>query len=127
MKTMRNITTARRPLKSLPPRLTTAPPLLAEPSSTVITGSDQRQALYSAAKWRRARRAFLLRNPICAECERNGLVVAATIVDHKLGHRGDWRSTFWDSAQWQAMCQPCHAKKSALEGQEWVREGRADV
>ncbi|WP_342664986.1 HNH endonuclease [Shimazuella kribbensis] len=45
------------------------------------------------------------------ECERNGRVVPATVVDHITPHKGD-RELFWDSTNWQSMCSTCHNRKT---------------
>lgn len=66
-----------------------------------------RPAEYGAA-WRRARDAFLREHPTCKACgEYSGRVVAATVVDHVVPHRGNPR-LFWDRANWQALCKRCH-------------------
>jgi 5-methylcytosine-specific restriction protein A len=65
--------------------------------------------------WRRARAAFLARHPLCATCEALGRMVAATIVDHVVPHRGDPR-LFWDETNWAPACKRCHDAKTAREG-----------
>ena len=61
------------------------------------------------AKWQRARARFLRmpENVLCRQCKREGLTVAATIVDHITPHRGDKR-LFWDEANWQPLCKHHH-------------------
>ena len=49
------------------------------------------------AKWRRARKRFLQRHPLCA--------------DHIVPHRGD-RALFWDEKNWQPLCKSCHDRKT---------------
>jgi 5-methylcytosine-specific restriction enzyme A len=66
-------------------------------------------------RWRRARAAYLVRYPLCAACQAQGRVVAATVVDHLVPHRGD-TSLFWDEANWAALCKRCHDAKTAREG-----------
>lgn len=66
------------------------------------------------ARWRKARLAFLRRHPLCAACEKQGRVVAALVVDHKIPHRGDER-LFWDQSNWQPLCKDCHDRKTAME------------
>ena len=61
---------------------------------------------YNAA-WYRARGQFLARNPLCAECGR-----PATVVDHIVPHRGN-KQLFWDTSNWQPLCEHCHDKKTA--------------
>lgn len=63
------------------------------------------------ARWRRARKAFLQRHPLCAECVKEGKVTPAIVVDHIVPHRGDPR-LFWDIKNWQPLCKGCHDKKT---------------
>lgn len=68
---------------------------------------------YSSA-WQRARLGFLASHPLCVRCEAQGIVEAATVVDHKVPHRGD-KQLFWDRTNWQPLCKPCHDVKTATE------------
>jgi 5-methylcytosine-specific restriction protein A len=42
------------------------------------------------------------------------LVVVATDVDHIVPHKNDM-TLFWDKANWQSLCGPCHSTKTAGE------------
>ena len=66
------------------------------------------------AEWRRARKAFLQKHPLCAECGKAGKLTPATVVDHIIPHRGDKR-LFWDEHNWQALCKSCHDQKTGHE------------
>jgi 5-methylcytosine-specific restriction protein A len=68
---------------------------------------------YSAA-WRKARWHFLRAHPLCAEHQRSGQLVAASVVDHIVPHRGD-KDRFWMRSNWQPLCKPCHDSKTARE------------
>jgi 5-methylcytosine-specific restriction protein A len=47
-------------------------------------------------------------------CLAKDLVVAATVVDHIVPHRGDER-LFWDSVNnWQSLCESCHNRATVL-------------
>ena len=70
------------------------------------------------ARWRLARKAFLKRNPLCAECQGRGILKAATVVDHVIPHKGD-SGLFWDESNWQALCKRCHDKKTARSDGRW--------
>jgi len=59
------------------------------------------------SRWQKARATFLLRHPLCVCHLANGRVEPATVVDHIVPHQGD-QSLFWDSGNWQALCQSCH-------------------
>ncbi|MFP4539300.1 MAG: AAA family ATPase, partial [Dichotomicrobium sp.] len=71
------------------------------------------------AKWRRAREAFLARNPLCVRCLDHDVVAASEAVDHIVPHRGDMR-LFWDRKNWQALCITCHNAKTAGEARDTV-------
>ena len=63
------------------------------------------------AEWRRARKAFLQKHPLCAECGKAGKLTPATVVDHIIPHRGNKR-LFWDEHNWQPLCKDCHDRKT---------------
>lgn len=58
-------------------------------------------------RWQKTREQYLRDNPLCVYCERNGRTTAAGVVDHIVAHRGDM-DLFWDQANWQSLCKPCH-------------------
>ncbi len=84
-------------------------------------GSRPRERRPSAAKrgygrsWQKASKAYLDANPLCAECERQGTIGAATLVDHIIPHKGN-EVLFWDASNWQSLCARHHNEKTAKEG-----------
>ena len=66
------------------------------------------------ARWRKARASYLGLHPLCAECQRHGRAVAASVVDHIKPHKGN-RKLFWDERNWQALCKRCHDAKTVRE------------
>ena len=85
---------------------------------------DQRPSAHARGydrAWNKARRLFLLDNPLCIRCADRHLIVEATVVDHIEPHRGD-RMKFWDRENWQALCKRCHDKKTAGEDRMSVRK-----
>ena len=66
------------------------------------------------SKWAYARARYLFSHPLCVECMRGGHVTAATVVDHRIPHRGDMK-LFWDKGNWQSLCKPHHDEKTARE------------
>lgn len=75
-----------------------------------------RQRGYTS-RWEKARLVFLRANPLCAMCDQEGRVGVATVVDHKIPHKGD-QALFWDQSNWQPLCQGHHNrdKRSAEQG-----------
>lgn len=66
------------------------------------------------SKWRKAREGWLKKHPLCVECERNGIIKTATVVDHIEAHKGD-KVKFWDRNNWQSLCEKHHNKKTVRE------------
>lgn len=67
------------------------------------------------SRWRKLRQAYLDQNPLCAMHMEQGLTARATVVDHRVPHRGD-PELFWDQSNWQALCKSCHdSHKQRLE------------
>lgn len=52
-------------------------------------------------------------NPLCAECEQEGIVSPTTVTDHitPINQGGDP----WALSNLQALCGACHASKSGRE------------
>ena len=66
--------------------------------------------MYDSVRWRKARASFLVAHPLCAMCAKVGRDTAATVVDHKKSHGGDYEK-FWNADNWQALCAVCHGIK----------------
>lgn len=90
------------PKRALPPRRPRPPR-----ASAARRGYDR--------NWRRERETYLAAHPVCVQCEAAGRVVLATVVDHIQPHQGQTDPKFWDRTNWQALCKPCHDRKTARE------------
>jgi 5-methylcytosine-specific restriction protein A len=66
------------------------------------------------SKWRKARAHYLQKHPLCVECHNEGLINAATVLDHIKPHKGD-KVLFWDRSNWQGLCKAHHDAKTARE------------
>ena len=66
-------------------------------------------------KWNVKSQKWLMTHRLCAHRDRNPdiCVGVATDVDHING----WTTQreFWDSRNWQALCKPCHGRKTGFE------------
>jgi len=82
---------------------------------TAHTGRKRtNQKFYNSTAWRKARKAFLIQNPLCVKCQETGLVIPADVVDHKvpINEGGDKL----DPNNFQALCHKHHNQKSGREG-----------
>jgi 5-methylcytosine-specific restriction endonuclease McrA len=75
--------------------------------------------------WVRARGRFLAAHPLCVMCQARGRLTPANVVDHIVPHRGD-QVLFWDTANWQSLCTPCHNGPKRLLEQAAERRARAN-
>ena len=68
--------------------------------------------VYYTARWRALRQAKLDEQPYCEVCQRRGMLVPATVVDHKrsIASGGD---PFPTLAELASMCASCHNAKTA--------------
>lgn len=69
------------------------------------------RAWYKTKRWQRNRAIFLRAHPLCVECEAEGRLAAASVVDHRIPHRGNERM-FWEVSNWQALCKWHHDRKT---------------
>ena len=80
------------------------------------------EAIRSASKrgygsrWQKESKRFLQAHPLCVHCMKKSppMYVKATVVDHITPHRGN-QELFWNRDNWQALCKPCHDKKTLTE------------
>lgn len=63
--------------------------------------------VYATSKWKALRTEHLEIEPLCRYHQQIGVVVAATVVDHIIPHRGDAKLAF-DRKNLQSLCKPCH-------------------
>jgi 5-methylcytosine-specific restriction enzyme A len=105
-------------IKTLPSRVQMAKPRVAtiQPGSWRADKQSSTQRGYGY-RWQQARLGYLQAHPLCVMCQAEGRVEAATVVDHKVPHRGDMAS-FWDRDNWQSLCSTHHsADKQRQEAQ----------
>lgn len=90
---------------------------------------DQRRARetetrreYKTARWQRKRAAQLQEQPLCERCLAQGLIVPATVANHKIPHRGDI-VLFWEG-ELESTCDPCHNSVIQTEERAAARQRR---
>lgn len=67
---------------------------------------------YCSKRWKDLRRAVIREQPFCVSCYPRGLRVITEEIDHIRKHGGD-PALFWDRANLQGLCTPCHTRKTA--------------
>lgn len=68
-----------------------------------------RDKQYYSRQWQRVSKLYRQQHPLCEECERQGRITPAELVDHivPVADGGDMWS--WDNLQ--SLCAACHNKK----------------
>lgn len=107
-------------LSALAPRLT-APPVAHAGSVLGDQRSAQRDALlpwrkwYKTARWQKLRWSVLVRDLFtCRRCRRIESNTSLLVADHVAPHRGN-EAMFWDAANLQCLCKPCHDRDKQAE------------
>lgn len=98
------------------PKLQTLKPMLATADLSIGTKLTETQKRSNRSKaynyrWQQARLRHLAKEPMCVNCKLFGYVTVATVVDHRVPHRGDQR-LFWDESNWDSLCKRCHDSKT---------------
>ena len=70
---------------------------------------------YNSSRWRKSSHAFRHAHPLCIECEREGVITAATTTDHILpiNNGGDP----WDWNNLQSLCKKHNDIKTGKQSQ----------
>jgi 5-methylcytosine-specific restriction protein A len=68
---------------------------------------------YWTQRWRRKAKAQLRAYPLCARCQEQGHITAATVADHVEPHRGD-EQKFWNGAL-ASLCKAHHSRTKQRE------------
>lgn len=64
------------------------------------------------ARWRRRRKMYLAKNPLCVECKKAGYTVAAALVDHIIPLSQGGKD---EEINYQSLCVMHHNQKIAKE------------
>lgn len=82
---------------------------------------------YHSHRWTRLSRAYRAMHPLCAECHRQGKIVAATCVDHIIPY--PVCADFFDEKNLQSLCSRCNNEKGQRDKKiiaEWRKNHPED-
>lgn len=77
------------------------------------------RAWYNTKTWRAIREQQLAIEPLCERCKRDGDTTEATVVNHRVPHRGDWDR--FVAGPFESLCKPHHDGEAQREerGAAW--------
>ena len=64
---------------------------------------------YHTYRWTRESKAFREMNPLCAICEKEGILTPSEVTDHIIP--ASICDDFFDQSNWQALCKKCNILK----------------
>jgi 5-methylcytosine-specific restriction protein A len=67
------------------------------------------------SRWAAYSRRYRKQHPLCVDCKNRGIIKLANHVDHIKPVSGPDDPLFWDGDNHQALCTPCHSRKTARE------------
>jgi 5-methylcytosine-specific restriction protein A len=80
------------------------------------------RTLYTTPRWRKLRKAILLRDLFtCNSCRRLEGDSSLLVADHIRPHRGNML-LFWDESNLQTLCKTCHDTLKRKEEQESIHQ-----
>jgi 5-methylcytosine-specific restriction protein A len=83
------------------------------PEKVAFGREEKQDAFYNSWPWRKARKAYRLKHPLCVHCENAGIVTAAKVVDHIVPIKAGGAPL--DHDNFQSLCERCHNVKSSHE------------
>jgi 5-methylcytosine-specific restriction endonuclease McrA len=80
-----------------------------------------RNAFYHTTRWKKESTAFRKNHPLCARCEKIGLVEPSEMTDHIIPL--ELCEDPWDQTNWQALSKRCNNIKAA-EDKKLIQQHR---
>lgn len=71
-------------------------------------------------RWQNARAGWFKVHPLCVCCQANGVVHPAKVLDHIRPHKQD-KALFWDSDNWQGLCEWCDKNIKRTIENDWLK------
>jgi len=93
-----------------------------KPEKVAFARQDNNDKFYNSWPWRKARKAFRLKNPLCKHCDDNGIVTAANVVDHIIPIKAGGDPL--KETNFQSLCNRCHNIKSSHESRGYGVKSR---
>lgn len=72
------------------------------------------RAWYGTPQWKKLRAHQLRQEPLCRMCKDMSRIVAASVADHKIPHKGD-AALFFDAQNLQSLCATHHNSTKARD------------
>lgn len=88
-------------------------PWMPEKKPAASRWTNANQKFYDSSAWKSLRKMQLDKFPLCAECEKKGVLTPGQVVDHIIPMNKGGEALSMNNLQ--TLCHRCHNKKSAKE------------
>lgn len=92
------------------------------PQRVAFEREKDNSSFYNSWPWRKFSKRYKQSNPICVECEKNGLIVPVKVVDHIVPINAGGERLSEDNCQ--SLCESCHNRKSSNESRGYGVKSR---
>ena len=86
---------------------------------------ESQEGFYNSKAWKKIRDQRRRENPICQECERNGIIRRMNVVDH-IKPIDEAPELALDYDNTQSLCTPCHVRKTNKDKKEKAKRIRLE-
>lgn len=90
------------------------------PKKSATARKKERADIYNSRQWKKMRKAKIMMNPLCEECEKLNKITPARQVHHIdsfMDYEGDERlAKAFDFSNLESLCNECHEKMHNKKG-----------
>lgn len=110
----------------LPKRKRKKPIWVAKDKMFASVDTKEAKKFYNCKQWKATRKAYIVNNPFCEQCEKGGLLTDATGRKGVVDHIKPWQEggSKFNTKNLQTLCNRCHYIKSGKEGARKTNEKR---
>jgi 5-methylcytosine-specific restriction endonuclease McrA len=87
---------------------------------------ESQSGFYNSKAWKQLRARHIAEHPICVECEKEGKIRPATVVDHRIPVDEDQTRSL-DSVNLQSLCDYHHIRKTNADKARRNKEKRLEA
>lgn len=98
-------------MKSFKPKYIAKAKNIVKPKQTGKEERSEERKFYDKAAWKNLRNMYILNNPICVMCKKEGKIKQGNVVDH-IKPKRFYPELAYTESNFQTLCYECHTKKT---------------
>jgi len=84
---------------------------------------NERQRFYKSKDWQQLRTYIIYRDPLCKQCEKEGILKSSVDIDH-IEDIIDKPHLRLEPSNLQGLCKECHSQKTYESIKDRIKQGR---